>query len=414
MLSRNMNEKNLGFKILNFLDLFDWKIFDIRTASEWIEDLHCPCDKTMLKTIATFFGNGGTNKIKVGVCTACGYIGYIDKPTKEWIKNFYLNTWEDTESPKVKKLVKKIKQGRDKKQREILEILKSMNVDTSRPICEIGCGYGSALNQIQQLGFKNIIGIENSRHRADFAKEFFGLDILTAPFEAQEVQEKLKAKAPFSLIFSHHVFEHVYDPGELIKLSSALQSEGDYFAISLPNAVGEFTMSNLLYFPHLHSFTTLALKKLLNKNGYEVMNESLTTKQAIHLLAKKVGYIPNQTEPTKDYFNETLEKFSRGLGLNRSYAYSPRRMWWYRAFNVGGQVRFLQNNFWDKIHWDLVKKILKYIYKKEIIKEVGKKEFDKKQPIQSILIEDLKNRYSTFEESPIEIQYDGNIILTYK
>ncbi len=410
----SMNDKNLGFKIAGFLDLFDWKTFEVDPGANWVSNLNCPCDDTALKTVTTFFGNNGAQKIRVGVCRSCGYIGYIDRPTKDWIKDFYLNTWEDTGSPKVKKLVRKIKHGQDKKQREILEMLAGINIDKSRPICEIGCGYGSTLNQIKNMGFSNLTGIENSKHRADFAKTFFGLDILTSPFEDSTLQSKLREKAPYSLIFSHHVFEHVYDPGELIKLSSDLQSEGDYFAISLPNAAGEFTMSNLLYFPHLHSFTTLSLKKLLNKYHYEVVDESLTNKQAVHLLARKVGYIPNQTEPAKDYFNITLEKFSRGLGLNFSHPYSPRRMWWYRAFNVGGQIRFLQNNFLDKAYWDLSKKIMKYKYRNEIINEVGKKEFDKKQPIQSILIEDLKNRYTTVEESPVEIQFDKNIILTYK
>lgn len=383
-------KSKFGFKFKRFLNLHDWKVFEVSKDAGWAERLNCPCDEGKLKTVCTFFGNDGRQRIRVGVCPSCGYIGYIDQPTKKWIYDFYMNTWEDVNSPKVKKLVYKIKHGKDEKQREILEIVQKLNLDKSRPICEIGCGYGSSLNQLRDKGFSNLIGIENSKHRADFAKDFFKLKILTNPFEAGDVQAELVEKAPFSLIFSHHVFEHVYEPGELISLASKLQSNGDYFVISLPNAEGEFTMSNLLYFPHLHSFRAESLKRLLAKYGYEVFDESLTTKDELHLVARKisgpVNYLPVSE---KNYFEETLQKFVKGLGLDKKYLFKKRTMWWFRNADVGGQTKFFIKSFIQRKH-----KI--------------------NQPIQSLLSEDIKDFYVSKEESPIEIHYDGNIVLAYK
>ncbi|MEK7503309.1 MAG: class I SAM-dependent methyltransferase [Patescibacteria group bacterium] len=377
-------KSKFGFKFKRFLNIHDWKVFEVTQDAGWIERPNCPCDDGILKTVCAFFGNGGAQKVRVGVCSSCGYIGYIDQPTKKWIQDFYANTWEDTNSPKVKKLVYKIKHGKDQKQREILEIAQKLNLGKLRPVCEIGCGYGSALNQLRERGYSNLIGVENSKHRADFAKYFFKLRILTNPFEAEGVQKELLAIAPFSLIFSHHVFEHVYEPGELISLASSLQKEGDFFVVSLPNAEGEFTMSNLLYFPHLHSFRAESLKRLLAKHGYEVFDESLTTKDELHLVAKKTS---NAVCPTsnvgQDYFEETLQKFVKGLALDKNYFFKRRKMWWYRDADIGGQAVFFAPRL-------------------------------RNRPIQTLLVEDVKNFYSSPKESPIEIHYDGNIKLTYK
>lgn len=377
-------KSKFGFKFKRFLNLHDWKVFPVTKDSGWVERLSCPCDGGILKTACAFFGNEGRQRIRVGVCSNCGYIGYIDQPTKKWIYDFYMNTWEDTDSPKVKKLVYKIKHGKDEKQREILEIAQKLGLDNSRPICEIGCGYGSALNQFRERGFSNLAGVENSKHRADFARDFFNLEILNAPFEDGQVQENLLKKGPFSLIFSHHVFEHVYEPGELIGLASKLQKEGDYFVISLPNAEGEFTMSNLLYFPHLHSFRAGSLKRLLAKYGYDVFDDSLTTKDELHLVARKISSPINLPTLQKNYFEETLQKFVKGLALDKKYFFKKRKMWWYRNADIGGQIKFFVPRPW-----------------------LG-------QPIQILLVEDIKNFYVSFEESPIEVHYDGDVKLTYK
>ena len=238
--------------------------------------------------------------------------------------------------------------------------------------------------------------------------------MLNAPFEDSGVQTRLREKGPFSLIFSHHVFEHVYDPGELIGLASRLQKEGDYFVISLPHAEGEFSMSNILYFPHLHSFRKNSLTRLLLRHNYEVVDSSATTNLELTLVAKKVSAAPAQNFPAENYFEQTIEKFAHGLGLGRRYSFSPRRLWWYRALNVGGQVRHFLRQSFDAIHWNLAKKIIPYVYRADILREAGIAGLRKNQPMQSILVEDIKERRTSYAESPIEIQFDGNVKLTYK
>ncbi len=392
-------QKKLGFKFLKFLEATDWKTFELADSRSWNVEGRCPAHGEALRSVVLFSGNGGRDAIRVGCCGTCGYIGYKNLPPKEWIHEFYQNIWEDTDSPKVKKSIQKIKEDRDTKQKKVVGILKHLNLDKSRPVCEIGCAYGSTLNEMKKRGFTNLVGVENSKHRVDFAKSFFGFEVFNAPFEDAEVQKELQKKAPFGLIFSHHVFEHVYDPGELIARASALQSEGDYFVISLPHATGEFSASNLFYFPHLHSFTEQCLTELLHKYRYEVVDNSFTTKDVLSLIAKKnTGAVPKKFPP-KDHLRATIDKFARGLGLRN--AFSPLgRVWWFRRYDVGGQVRFFRNDFLNGIYWTALKKFFALRHQRG------------SEPIQSILVDSVR-KFSD-DESPIEIQYDKNIILTYK
>ena len=377
----------------------DWKIFELSDAGSWSVAGKCPAHGLTLKGIVLFSGNEGKDKIRLGCCEICGYIGYKDLPSKEWIHEFYRNAWEDTESAKVKKSIEKIKEGKDKKPQKIIKLFSNFNLDKSRYICEIGCGYGGALNELKKRGFDKIVGVENSKHRVDFIKSFFGFTVFNTPFEDAQTQSELKKKAPFSLIFSHHVFEHVYDPGELIAHASALQSEGDIFAISLPNAKGEFSASNLFYFPHLHSFTEHCMTDLLFKYGYEVLDNSFTTKEVLSLVAKKTKNAAVKSFSLVNHSISTKNKFVNGLGL-KDYLFYPRRMWWFRRFDAGGQVSFLRNDFLGKIYWSVLQKTFRFYYKRG------------NEPIQSILI-DHKKSFSQ-EDLPIEIEYDKNITLAYK
>lgn len=395
----NNAKKKLGFKFLKFLDSYDWKNFELVNSELWNIKGRCPAHNERLNSIVLFSGNEGKDKIRLGCCGICGYIGYKNLPTKEWIHEFYKNTWEDTESQKVKKSIQKIKEDKDIKQRKVVKILKNLNLDKSRYVCEIGSAYGSTLNEMKKLGFINLVGIENSKHRVDFAKSFFGFEVFNTPFEDTDTQKELKKRAPFGLIFSHHVFEHVYDPAELIAHASSLQSEGDYFVISLPNAEGEFSASNLFYFPHLHSFTEHCLSNLLEKHNYTVVDNSFTTKDVLSLVAQKTKNVSAKNFLQKNHIKATANKFKSGLGL-KNYSFSPGRIWWFRRFDVGGQVRFLRNDFLNKIYWAILKRIFSSYYKRG------------NEPIQSILVEGIKN--FSDDESPIEIRYDKNIILAYK
>src|SRR3989344_6872081 len=83
-----------AFKISRLLAPRYYKVLEITKEIPFDVQPNCPCDRSPLKTFCTFLGNEGRDKIRVGVCDACGYVGYIDRPAGDWIRNYYSTTWD--------------------------------------------------------------------------------------------------------------------------------------------------------------------------------------------------------------------------------------------------------------------------------------------------------------------------------
>ncbi len=405
---------SLGFKIVKFLKLDDWIPLIIDEQIRIAQQNNCPSDSTALRTLCTLVGVEGDQKMRIGCCPSCGYTGYIDRPTKEWIKQFYIENWDRAKTINLNQEVKKQKKQfalmnprneRIARVEKIVQFLRFIGYDSTRPILEIGSGYGMGLKYLERAGFTRLTGIENSYHRAEVARRAHGLTILSSAFEEPCTQEELKKNKPFGLIFSHHVIEHVYDPGEVITLSSGLQEEGDYLIMCVPNTIGEPSMGTLLFFPHLHSYTEESLARLFHAYDYTVVKSS-NTYQELYVIAKKVK--PHdldsiqKKESRVDYFDQTRERFVKTLGLGKHYRTSPRMLWWYRGIgtNISGQVPFLSKGF-ENVYLAIVSRLIRWIKRCP-------------SPLQSCLIVDLNKRYTSPDDSPIEIQFDGNITLMHK
>ena len=378
----------------------------------------CPSCDHALKTLCIFVGNNGAQKIRIGSCETCGYTGYIDRPTKEWIERFYSESWdkgnpgtqEERVRLEVERRKKQFEEGLDKLTNRTYRAQDKWKdkFDKSRAVCEMGCGYGFQLEHLKQWGFQKLVGLEASPHRAEVARRAFGHEILTAPFEDTGLQNTLGISGPFGLIFSHHVFEHVYDPNQIIKLSSGLQEEGDYFMITLPNLEGEFSLGTLFFLPHLHTFTKYSLSKLLAKYGYEVVDDSFTNKYEISLVARKTKNPALVAPVKKDFFEQALKKFSRYF----QFPGEPSRrklLWASRDVDCGGYLPYLGDSLTriEEIVWP---RIFTLQNKKELTEYLGIPPHEWRGII-SAVVSPLEKHYT---ESPIEIQFENNIKLAYK
>jgi len=282
-------------------------------------------------------------------------------------------------------------------------------VDQTRYVCEIGCGYGHNLKAVEGLGFKKIIGVENSKVRSEITRDVHNLEVLTGSFEHPSIQSELQKRAPFGLIFTNHVVEHVYDPAEIIALSSKLQKGGDYFVIAIPNVLHESPMHLAFFLPHLHSFSVESLKALLNKHGYTVIDDTFTTKFELYMVAQKNH---DSNSPIKkrgasqhesvDYFGKTVQRFIDGMRLSKEYRVPTRYLWWFRGGNISKQSWYFLNPFMPPLYFKVLSRIFRYRYNRP----QGK--------MCMCIVNNLAHRYTSFDESPIEIQFEGNINLFYK
>lgn len=309
---------------LNMLPVAKDIPFDVQKA--------CPACDTELETCALLVNRDRSRAVRYGLCAACGYMGYIDRPTQEWIIDFYSTDWDKEfirPPEQMRRDADDLLQRRGKLSRPLaLDLLKKIDVDKEKYVCEIGSGYGLVMKYFEQAGFKHLVGVENSRHRAELVNQVFGFKVLHGGFEEASVQESLRALAPIGLFFSHHVFEHTYHPADIIKKASELQREGDHLIFALPNAGGEHILYALLYLVHLHSFTKESLEALFNKHGYEIVADNSPDPTNIIVAAKKVAQPRAHYKTGKDYRKEFSARFRKGFRIGEIADDKPYAIYW--------------------------------------------------------------------------------------
>ena len=411
-----------GFKLLKYFHPRFYNVLDVDASIPMDAQELCPACDIKLKTLADFFGQEGKQRMRYGVCADCGYAGYIDRPSQEWVKNYYLDTWDEAKTRNIPEEVENYRKAGQRKFKA-MSILERLSVDKNRYALEIGCGYGRTLRALQDFGFKKVVGLDNSKHRAMVASRAFGFPTVASPFEHPDAQNELKKYAPYSLIISRHVLEHTYHPAEIVKKAGALQGEGDYLVLLLPNAIGETSGSLLFYWPHLHGFTPLAVKNLLAKNGYEIVDDSMTSDIVNYVVARKTFGIRLKASGEENQYQKMLLKFTKNLGLDKEYGSDTRLLWWFRKYDFGGQVAA-----WSKaLLWPQWLYMARYSHERKfkdvLVSFSGAEKYQKHchhvGGIAGAAVESLKGRF-TFpdgeppEGSPIEIQFAGNIKLLQK
>lgn len=267
-----------------------------------------------LTVVATFLAGQQRQRMRYGVCSGCGYMGYIDRPPKQWMVEYYSSSW-DRIAPKT---IEDVRRAATIERRDgqnslaaTARLIEQLRPAHDRAICDIGCGYGEALKYFRDRGYADIIGVENSAHRARLVTAALGIPILHGAFEGVQVQQGLTAKAPFGLVLTHHSLEHTYDPGTVIERVSALQNDGDYLVVAVPNAAGEHILHALFFLLHLHSFTKEALDLLLVRHGYQLVADASPDMTHVLLAYQKVAAPQRRQFATTNYTTEVARRLHR-------------------------------------------------------------------------------------------------------
>ena len=281
------------FRILESIELQGWREQAIDMPLErW---RYCPCDGTELRTVAAVMGGERREVsyndfewdeewrgIRVGCCPACGYMGYIDRPSAEWFQQFYASEWDQYPAEAVQNTINGIRaEGLKADTHPIAGLAGKIPFSPDARVFEMGTGYGWALACMKQYGYKNLSGVESCPHRARVAREGFGFDVRHEAIEDHQ-------GGPYDVILSHHVLEHCYDPAAVARKLASLQPEGGYLVLAVPNNAGEPTMGVLMFLPHLHSFTKKGLAWLLDEAGYTVL-EDCSDHEGQWLIARKTA-----------------------------------------------------------------------------------------------------------------------------
>jgi SAM-dependent methyltransferase len=390
-----------GFRIDEYFDLEGWKVVDL-AGVPMAEVAACPADETPFTPICTLTSAEGAMRVRVGCCPECGHISYMDRPTREWIYGYYLDTWD---SASAKSSHEGMAAAADKSARAAeatvhatVRLAQGLPLDRTLPVCEIGCGYGTSLRQLAASGFSRLVGIEASRHRADITASA-GFDVLTTPFEAPETRAALRSRGPFGLIFTFHALEHTYHPDRVFAAAAELQEPGAHLIVSVPNQEGEPSMGVLMFLPHLHSFTEASLARLAARFGYEVAEASANTAKTLNMVFTRSGSstppgagrsprVPAEEGP----YERAVEKLVSGLDLESRHV-GRRRLWWSRRSDIAGQVWVGPPASIGRRNWS------RFLRRGEI------------HHPRSVLVSSLRPGRSG---TPLEIQFRGSVGLFFK
>lgn len=156
-------------------------------------------------------------------------------------------------------------------------------------VLDIGCGGGLFLSLLKQNG-ADVIGIELSDSRAQYAKTRHGLDIDKHPIESDHWQNGYANH--FDAVTLWDVIEHVNYPKQTLQCATNVLKQGGFLLIDTPcrdsfyHRFGELTYRvtggrsptflNAMYSSHLFGhkqiFSTKEMRKLFESVGLEVID----------------------------------------------------------------------------------------------------------------------------------------------
>lgn len=399
-------------KIVRFSKINDLRPIKINFPLK--EKVFCPADGAKLQTVCTLFGNKGKQHMRIGACSDCGYIGYIDYPSADWVEKFYRSQWTHPDENDIAREVKRRKHmskkqidtDRSLRAVKLERFLKRYSVAKNKQVLEIGCGFGQSLAYFAEKGYQ-VIGCENSAFRAKVARKVYGLSVRNVPFEDPDFQRRLR-QSQFGLIFCHHVLEHVSSPRDIIRRASRLQTKGGYIIVGVPDAGTEPSIMTLLYFPHRSAFTKQSIVSLFNTYAYELVDD-FSDQEELYLVGRRVRQQIKFKEKGENYLSHSIGKLTNALGLGRNYPTPFRHMWCYRrlGFDLGGQV----------IHFELAERLFGAWYRMIAHKLLMLYLYCRYRHFEAYIACVVKNvqfRYSKYSQSPMEIQFEGDITLLTK
>jgi 2-polyprenyl-3-methyl-5-hydroxy-6-metoxy-1,4-benzoquinol methylase len=140
------------------------------------------------------------------------------------------------------------------------------------PVLDVGCGNGQRLLELQTKGCTNLFGVEPTSESAEQARLHTSADIRCSLLSGAELPE-----AHFQLVIMNQVLEHVPSPTETLRLIRRMLRPGGVLYLTVPNfssiesRIFGAHWSGLQVPAHLHHFTAVALRRLLDQSGYEVL-----------------------------------------------------------------------------------------------------------------------------------------------
>jgi len=234
------------------------------------------------------------NTYKLTECTGCGIIGLINPQADQ--DQFIKNTRNQSDPSKTietstgydyfsfPEYVEKYQPIFDFFFRQRLNRLAVHGIKSGADILDAGCGYGFFVKHLSDHGFE-ADGIDIEPNCVEYAKNTLSLKNIYH----SSLEQFNKADKKYNAIVSCDVLEHCKNPMAFIESCKGLLKKDGLLYLQVPNVIGfRIPYGYSLGLPyHIWHYNPKSLKRLLEINGFEVLDYWTGTSGVINREEKK-------------------------------------------------------------------------------------------------------------------------------
>lgn len=297
-------------------------------------ELICPgCDGEMAPIVQAT-SSDGFPILEKSICLDCSYIHFTRLPGANWFIDYYKDIWDAR-----RQRPKSFDPASGGYSRN-LELLRKYNVAKSASIFDFGAGYGQFMTACRLQGYSSLFGSEASMLRAEYCRAELGLQVVLSDGESLLRHTEIEATAPYDVVHSHHVLEHVADADECMAVFTKLLKPNGLLMLHMPFVESEhFVLMGLALF-HLRQFCTRSLAALLHRHGFEILEMN----EEISVVAQKTNGKP-KAKPYKGLNWTGLEdKLNRDFGTDIGGLSQGQQMW----FDLKSRHKGMRRAFEDR------------------------------------------------------------------
>jgi SAM-dependent methyltransferase len=191
------------------------------------KDQTSPCGycgrKESIRLYPTYTLSG--DSFHINRCLSCGCAFLVPRPSPRQLRQVYDDSYYGQGTGKFSSSIEKV-----------LDCFRSARARTVNRyitgpanILDIGCGNGKFLEYVIKRGFTGF-GIELPGKAAERAGRIPGLKLKVGPLQDNDFQENF-----FDCVCMWHVFEHLTEPKQTLRIISEILKPGGYLMMSMPN-----------------------------------------------------------------------------------------------------------------------------------------------------------------------------------
>lgn len=303
--------------------VFEVDYLDTHFSHEWLS----PADTQPRPTACPACGGGmvpftrtssadGEPVLEKSICSQCAYIHFTRMPDRQWFHDFYRSKWDAGRvTPKT------YRPGSGAYSRN-LKLLRDYGVPPTAKILDFGAGYGQFLTACQSQGYRYLFGVEASERRARHCRSQLGLNVAFCDGEVVAQHPEVAAAAPFDVVHSHNVFEHVADISACLDNVRQILKPDGLFMLHIPHFRGDHFIEIAHALVHVRQFTLRSVSFILAKHGFQIeeMDDNISAVATRH----DSGGTKHFDAPAPQEF---VAKLSRDFAVDFESAANGRHMW---------------------------------------------------------------------------------------